>query len=259
MSKKSHFRGHIENQHGKRARALFKPASLHLYHIYRSLSRQLSWKKSLLLTCQILGLLVNTLDSDFRYPILNRETLTRSILMQLPQKENNLSQFWTEFLKSRLNFEHFEKKVDPHSFCISDTTNSENVLRKMPKKYRFRGPFDKEHGKGAQALFKSASHHFYQILWSLPSKWSWEKFLLMTCKILALLLNTLAADEKYLVLHRDNLTIPIQMQSSDKEKNFSQFFAGFLKSIWNLERFESKDDPHSFCISDTTHSEKVVR
>ena len=88
---------------------------------------------------------------------------------------------------------------------------------------------------------------------------SWKKSPLMTCKILTLLLNTLAADENYLVLHRDNLTIPIQIQSSGKGKNFSQFFAGFLKSISNLERFESKDDPHSFCISDTMDSEKVVR
>ena len=129
----------------------------------------------------------------------------------------------------------------------------------MPIKYRFRGPFNKQHGEGAQALFKSASHQFYQILWSLPSKWSWKKCVLMTCKILALLLNTLAADEKYLVFHRDDLTIPFQMQSSDKEKNFSQFSPGCLKSFWNLERFESKDDPHSFCISDTMDSEKVVR
>ena len=41
-----------------------------------------------------------------------------------------------------------------------------------------------------------------------------EKSLLMTCKILVLLLNTLAAGEKYPVLNRDNLTIPIQMQLS---------------------------------------------
>ena len=53
----------------------------------------------------------------------------------------------------------------------------------------------------------------------------------MTCKILELLLNTLAEDGKYPVLNTDNLTIPIQMQSSDKEKKFSQFFAGFFKSI----------------------------
>ena len=47
---------------------------------------------------------------------------------------------------------------------------------------------------------------------------------------MALLVNTLAADEKHLDLHRDNLTIPIQMQLSQKQKIFSQFFAAFLKS-----------------------------
>ena len=54
MSKKSHFRGPIEKQDGKRAQAQFKSASLLLYHIYRSLSSQLSWKKSLLLIETIL-------------------------------------------------------------------------------------------------------------------------------------------------------------------------------------------------------------
>ena len=45
-----------------------------------------------------------------------------------------------------------------------------------------------------------------------------EKSLLLTCQILGLLVNTLAADEKNPVLNRDNLTIPIQMQLSQKEK-----------------------------------------
>ena len=55
-----------------------------------------------------------------------------------------------------------------------------------------------------------------------------------------LVVNTLAADEKYLVLNRDNLTIPIQMQLSEKEKKFDQFLGEFLKSILNFEYFEKK-------------------
>ena len=101
----------------------------------------------------------------------------------------------------------------------------------MSKKSRFIGPFDKQHRKRAQARFKSASHQLYQIHRSLPSKLSWKKSLLLTCKILGLLLNILAAKENYLVLHNDNLTIPIQMQSSQKEKTFFQFFGAFLKCI----------------------------
>ena len=49
--------------------------------------------------------------------------------MHLYQKENILSLFFTTFLKSRLNFEHFEKKDDTHSFCISEIMDSENVVR----------------------------------------------------------------------------------------------------------------------------------
>ena len=110
----------------------------------------------------------------------------------------------------------------------------------MPKKSRFRGPFDKQHGKRAQALLKSASQHLYHIHRSLPRKLSWKKSLLLTCQILGLLVNTLAADERYPVLNRDNLTIPIQMQLSQKSKKFSQFFSEFLKSRINLKYFEKK-------------------
>ena len=129
----------------------------------------------------------------------------------------------------------------------------------MSKKCRFTGPFDKQHGKRAQALLKSASQHHYHIHRSLLNKLSWKKSLLLTCKILGLLVNTLAADEKYPVFKRDSLTIPIQMQLSQKQKTFSEFFAAFLKSRLNFKYFLKKDDPPRFCIFEITDSENVVR
>ena len=68
------------------------------------------------------------------------------------------------------------------------------------------------------------------------------------------LVNTLASDEEYPALNRDNLTIPIQMQMSQKQKNFSAFFAEYLKSKLNFEQFEKKDDPDIFCIFEITYS-----
>ena len=100
----------------------------------------------------------------------------------------------------------------------------------MSKKSRFRGCFDKQYGKRAQALLKSASQHLYHIHRSLPRKLSWKKSLLLTCQILGLLVNILAADEKYPVLNRDNLAIPIQMQLSQKQK----VFLNFLLLFWSL-------------------------
>ena len=83
--------------------------------------------------------------------------------------------------------------------------------------------------------------------------------LLLTCKILGLLVNTLAADEKYPVLNRDNLTIPIQMQLSEKQKTFSKFFAALLEFTLNFKYFKNKYDPHRFFISEIKDSEYVVR
>ena len=64
----------------------------------------------------------------------------------------------------------------------------------------------------------------------------------------------LATKEKCPVLNRENLTIPIQMQLSQKHKPFSQFFAVFLKSRLNSKYFEKNYDPHRFCISKITAS-----
>ena len=69
----------------------------------------------------------------------------------------------------------------------------------------------------------------------------------------------MATDEKYPVLNRDHLTIPIQMQLSQKEKSFSESFASFLRSVWNFEPFETKDDPQGFCSSEIRDSADVVR
>ena len=81
----------------------------------------------------------------------------------------------------------------------------------------------------------------------------------MTCQILVLPVNTLAANEKDPVLNRDNLTIPIEMQLSQKQKALSQSFVPFYKSNLNFQHSDKKDDPHSFLISEITDSENVVR
>ena len=121
---KSHFRGCFQRQDTKRPQALLKSASQTLYHIFQSLPWKLSWKKFLLLTCQILGLFVTTLTTDENYPVLNRENLMIPIQMVLSQKQKAFSQFLAAFLKSRLNFEYFEKKHDPHRFCFSKLSDS---------------------------------------------------------------------------------------------------------------------------------------
>ena len=73
----------------------------------------------------------------------------------------------------------------------------------------------------------------------------WKKSLLVIYKIVRLFVNALTADDKHDLLNRDNSTQLIQMQLSQKEKNFQQFFFAFLKSILNFTHFPKKDDPHT--------------
>ena len=50
---------------------------------------QLSWKQSLLVICKILRLFLNTFSADDKYSVLNTDTLTQPIQMQLSKKQNN--------------------------------------------------------------------------------------------------------------------------------------------------------------------------
>ena len=78
----------------------------------------------MLVLCNILRLLVNTLTDDDKYSLLYRDNLTQPIQILLYQKRNYFSEFFSAFLKSTLNFEDFQKNDDPHSRCISQITVS---------------------------------------------------------------------------------------------------------------------------------------
>ena len=75
--------------------------------------------------CKILRLFLNTLTADDKYSHLNRDNLTEPIQILLSQKQESFPEFYSSFLKSTLNFEHFQKKDDPPSRCTSEITVSE--------------------------------------------------------------------------------------------------------------------------------------
>ena len=70
MRKKSRFRGSVEKQHGKCPQTLFKFKGRPLYHIYSSLSNQVSYKTSILAICKISKRFPNTLSADGKYSLL---------------------------------------------------------------------------------------------------------------------------------------------------------------------------------------------
>ena len=131
-----------------------------------------------------------------------------------------------------------------------------NMVTSMSKKSRFKGSFGKQYRKRTQALLKFAREYLYHIYWSLCSQLTCKKSLLVTWKISRLFPNTLSAESKYSLLKRDNLTQPIQMELSQKQKIFSRYFSPFFKSNLNFEHFQKKYDSHTWGTSKITDSEK---
>ena len=67
---------------------------------------------------QILTPFLNTLTLDDKHSLLNRDNLTQPIHIQLSQKQETFPHFFfffSEFLKSVLNFKYSAKKDDHHS------------------------------------------------------------------------------------------------------------------------------------------------
>ena len=125
MSKKSRFRLPFQREHGKRVSTLFKFERQNLYHIYWSTRTQFSCAKSLLVICKSLRLFVNTMNAIDKCSLPNTDNLIQSIHIQLSQKLKIFSQLFSAFSKSRLNFEHFQKKDEAHSLFICEATACE--------------------------------------------------------------------------------------------------------------------------------------
>ena len=77
-----------------------------------------------------------------------------TIQMHLSQKKKIFSEFFSAFLKSPLNSEHFQKKMTLIAYVFPKLPTTKNVLRQMSKSSRFREPVDWRHGKRAEALIQ---------------------------------------------------------------------------------------------------------
>ena len=86
------------------------------------------------------------------------------------------------------------------------------LIRSLSTKRCFWTFFDSQHVKGSQTLVRSVWERFYHIFSPLWREQIWKICLLLICEILGVFVDTLTADEKYLVQDCENLLLPIQMQ-----------------------------------------------
>ena len=129
MSIKSRFRGLFSNKHGKKVQRHLKSVQRYLYHICWLMWRQFSLEKLMLVLCKILRLFVNTLTDDDMYCLLYRDNLTQLIQIPLSQKQKSFSEFFSPFLKSTLNFEHFQKEMTVIADVFPKLLSPKKVIR----------------------------------------------------------------------------------------------------------------------------------
>ena len=83
--------------------------------------------------------------------------------------------------------------------------------------------------------------------------------MLVLRKISGLFLNILTDDDKYWVLYRDNVTQPIQILLSQKQKTFSHLFSAFLKYKSNFVDFQKKMTLIADVFPKLPSQKKVIR
>ena len=86
MSKKPRFKKPYHKQNPKRSETLLKPARQHRCHIYWSMWKKITCKKSLLVIWIIFGLFLNTMTANEEHCLLNCDNITLPIQMQLSKK-----------------------------------------------------------------------------------------------------------------------------------------------------------------------------
>ena len=83
----------------------------------------------MLVLCKILRTFVNTLSEDDKYCLLYKDNLLQPIQILLSLKQKTFSEFFSAFLKSTLNFEHFQKKMTLIADVFPKLLSPKKVIR----------------------------------------------------------------------------------------------------------------------------------
>ena len=185
---------------------------------------KLSWKKSVLVTSEILELLVNTLTAEYKYSVaiciisrkkfkcsyLKNEKLFRDFLVCL-QNVHKFTTFWKNrwdfYLKYSRNY-WLQRKWIP----------------KRCKRPSFRTYFSKQRFRGFETLLKLARHPYYRMFPLIWDKLSWKNSFLVRSEILGLFVNTMTAEYRYSRRNMQNFQQQDQTQLSEKRNSFLDFY-----------------------------------
>ena len=170
LSKKRPFRTRFERQYVKASQILPKSPWESIYHVFSSFSGKLIWKMSPLGLGEILGVFVETVTADSKYPVPDFKNFQLPIQMQLSEKRKTFSQFLfhLSMLREILNILKEKMIVIANMFPKLQTVKI--FVRKLSQEHRFRTGFGSQQEKASQLTPKSPRERFYHVLSSFSGK-----------------------------------------------------------------------------------------
>ena len=166
------------------------------------------------------------------------------------------SQFQCQYLKNEKLFPNFlfhfwnlhqilsilKKLIMVLAIVFPKLRTIKKVVTPVCKKRCFWTQLDSRHVKVSRIVAKSPWECDYHVFSTIWGRLIWKTFPLVLGEIYLVFVNTLTADGKHPIQYCWNLQLPIQLQVSEKRKNFSEFFLLFLESTSDFKHFEEKDD-----------------
>ena len=161
MHNRSCFWKHFGSECVNESLKLLKCAGKYFYPTFSSFFTNLSEKKSFSVRSEILGLLPNTLTTNYEYYHNNTDNLPLPLQMQLSGKLNRFSRTFIAFSDSASNFEHFQKKITLITPVFLKLYTHIDVFTYMHKRCCFWKPYGSERANKSLKLLKFAENYFY--------------------------------------------------------------------------------------------------
>ena len=185
------------------------------------------------------------------------------------------NQFKCNYLRNKKNFHDFllhfwnvlqisnilKERVTLIADLFLKLGTANDILRQMPKKPRFRTPFNRQHVKGWQTDVCTTTDLSSS---SITEKEMELENVSLSTEILGPFVNILTADDKYFLRNSENLRQPTQRHLSIKVKPFSDFSLPLVKSTSIFRHFEmsltiSNHRLHIFEITKLRTTKDVVK
>ena len=115
----------------------------------------LIWNMSPLVFSEMLGVLVNRLTADGKYPVQDIENLQLPIQMQLSENQKLCLKFLFQFWNLHQILNILKKRIIVTASVFPKFQAMKILIRPLPKKLSFITPFDTQHVKASQILWKS--------------------------------------------------------------------------------------------------------